>query len=134
MFAEDAVAVDNGVGEARARDAIRARVAAMLAAFPDLRLERKLLLVDEACNADEWLLTGTHRGEYLGIAPSGRRLEVHGATFSRFGHDGLVVHDVAGLLNQRPPAEPMAAACPLPTPAAAGPAPVRPQNAYSSAK
>ena len=56
-------------------------------------------------NADEWTLTGTHLGEYFGIAPTGRRIEVDGATFSRFGADGLVVHDtnyidVAGLLNQ----------------------------------
>jgi predicted ester cyclase len=90
------------------RDAIRSRVAAMLAAFPDLRLERKLLLVDKGCNADEWLMTGTHRGEYVGIAPTGRRIEVHGATFSRFRHDGMVVHDtnyieVQGRLHQLVP-------------------------------
>jgi steroid delta-isomerase-like uncharacterized protein len=105
VFAEDAVVVDNGVGEARGRDAIRGRVAAMLAAFPDLRLERRSLLVDTAANADEWTLTATHQGEYLGFQPTGRRVVVHGATFSRFGPDGLVVHDtnyvdVPGLLSQ----------------------------------
>lgn len=108
VFAEDAVVVDNGVSEERGRDAIRTRVTAMLSAFPDLRLERKLLLIDEGGNADEWVLTGTHRGEYFGIAPTGRKVEVHGATFSRFGDDGLVVHDtnyidVQGLLNQLAP-------------------------------
>jgi steroid delta-isomerase-like uncharacterized protein len=105
VFADDAVIVDNGVGEARGREAIRARVAGMLAAFPDLRLDRRSLVVDAGANADEWTLTGTHRGEYFGIAPTGRRIEVDGATFSRFGADGLVVHDtnyvdVAALLNQ----------------------------------
>jgi steroid delta-isomerase-like uncharacterized protein len=105
VFAEDAVVVDSGVGEARGRDAIRDRVDAMLAAFPDLRLERRSLLVDTAANADEWTLTATHQGEYLGFAPTGRTIVVHGATFSRFGPDGLVVHDtnyvdVQGLLNQ----------------------------------
>ena len=105
VFADDAVIVDSGVGEVRGRAAIRARVAGMLAAFPDLRLDRRSLLVDAGANADEWTLTGTHLGEYFGIAPTGRRIEVDGATFSRFGADGLVVHDtnyidVAGLLNQ----------------------------------
>jgi steroid delta-isomerase-like uncharacterized protein len=105
VFDDDAVVVDSGVGEARGRAAIRARVAGMLAAFPDLRLERRFLLVDDGANADEWTLTGTHLGEYFGIAPTGRRIEVAGATFSRFGPDGLVVLDtnyvdVQGLLNQ----------------------------------
>jgi steroid delta-isomerase-like uncharacterized protein len=105
VFADDAVVVDTGIGEVRGREAVRDRVAALLAAFPDLRLTRRSLVVDEAANADEWTLTGTHQGEYLGIAPTGRTIEVHGATFSRFGPDGLVVHDtnyvdVQALLNQ----------------------------------
>jgi steroid delta-isomerase-like uncharacterized protein len=105
VFADDAVVIDSGVGEVRGRDSIRARVAGMLAGFPDLRLDRKSLLVDDGGNADEWTLTGTHLGEYFGMAPTGRRIEVKGATFSRFGPDGLVVHDtnyidVQGLLNQ----------------------------------
>jgi steroid delta-isomerase-like uncharacterized protein len=105
VFADDAVVIDSGVGEVRGREAIRARVAGMLAAFPDLRLERRSLLVDDGANADEWTLTGTHLGEYSGIAATRRRIVVDGATFSRFGPDGLVVHDinyldVAGLLNQ----------------------------------
>jgi steroid delta-isomerase-like uncharacterized protein len=105
VFAEDAVVVDLGVGEVRGRAAIRARVAAMLAGFPDLRLERKLLLVDADANADEWVMTGTHRGDYFGIPATGRGVEIHGATVSRFGPDGLVVHDtnyvdVQGLVNQ----------------------------------
>jgi C-1 hydroxylase len=105
VFAEDAVVVDSGVGEVRGREAIRARGAGMLAAFPDLRLDRRSLVVDDRANADEWTLTGTHQGEYFGLAATGRPIEVHGATFSRFGPDGLVVHDtnyvdVQGLLRQ----------------------------------
>ena len=50
-------------------------------------------------------MTGTHTGDYLGIAPTGRGVEVRGATFSEFGDDGLVVRDthyvdVASLLRQ----------------------------------
>jgi len=39
-------------------------------------------------------MTGTHRGELFGLAPTGRRVRVEGATFSRLGADGLVVQDV----------------------------------------
>ena len=52
-----------------------------------------MLLVDEARNADQWTMTGTHRGPWLGLAPTGRRVEVRGATFSEFRADGLVIRD-----------------------------------------
>ena len=106
VFAEDAVVreVGNPV-EAHGRAAIRARAAALLAAFPDFRLERVALVVDGATDADRWVMTGTHRGELFGIPPTGRQVRVEGATFTRLGPDGLVVEDVhhtdlAGLMRQ----------------------------------
>ena len=106
IFAENAVIREiGGAGELRGRDAVRARAATLLAAFPDLRLERLELVIDGDRHADRWVLTGTHRGELFGLAPSGRRVRVEGATFTRLGADGLVVEDVhlsdvAGLLAQ----------------------------------
>jgi steroid delta-isomerase-like uncharacterized protein len=105
VFADDAVVRETSGGELRGREAIRARAAALLAAFPDLRLERLALVIDGDCHADRWVLTGTHRGPFLGLAPTGRRVRVEGATFSRLDGDGLVVEDVhvadmAGLLAQ----------------------------------
>ena len=94
-----------GAGESRGRAAVRDRAAALFAAFPDLRLERVELLIDGDRHADRWVLTGTHRGSLFGIEPSGRRVRIEGATFTRLGADGLVVEDVhmsdvAGLLAQ----------------------------------
>jgi len=106
VFAEDAVVREVGNPlEARGRDAIRARAAALLRAFPDFRLERVALVVDGPSHADRWVMTGTHRGELFGIPPTGRAVRVEGATFTRLGDGGLVgedVHytDVAGLLRQ----------------------------------
>lgn len=106
VFAEDAVVREIGMPhETRGRAAIRERAAALLAAFPDLRLERVELLIDGDRHADRWVLTGTHQGHLLGVAPSGRRVRIEGATFTRLDADGLVaedVHlsDVAGLLAQ----------------------------------
>jgi steroid delta-isomerase-like uncharacterized protein len=94
IFAEDAEIVDVMTGETiKGRDAIREQAAARFAAFPDFRLERRMLLVDGTTNSDQWVMTGTHRGEFLGLAPTGRRVEVAGATFSEFADDGLVVRD-----------------------------------------
>jgi steroid delta-isomerase-like uncharacterized protein len=106
IFAEDAEIVDVMTGETiKGRVAIREQAAARFAAFPDFRLERRVLLVDGATNADQWVMTGTHEGEFLGLAPTGRRVEVAGATFSEFAEDGLVTRDthyidVGALLRQ----------------------------------
>ena len=106
VFAEDAVLREAGrPDEVRGRAAIRARAAALLAAFPDFRLERVVLLIDGDRHADRWVMTGTHSGELFGIPPTGRAVRLEGATFTRLGADGLVVEDVhhvdyAGLMAQ----------------------------------
>ena len=106
VFAENAMVREVGNPlEAHGRTAIRARAAALLAAFPDFRLERQALVIDGTAHADRWVMTGTHRGELFGIAPTGRTVRVEGATFTRLGADGLVVEDVhftdlAGLMRQ----------------------------------
>jgi steroid delta-isomerase-like uncharacterized protein len=95
VFADDAVIRDVGSADVvRGRAAIRARAADLLAAFPDFALRQLDLIVGEDANADRWEATGTHRGRFLGMAATGRRIQVEGATFSRFDADGLVVEDV----------------------------------------
>jgi steroid delta-isomerase-like uncharacterized protein len=94
VFAEDAEIVDVMTGEViKGRDAIRAQASARFAGFSDFRLERRMLLIDGATNSDQWVMSGTHDGEFLGLAPTGKRVEVAGATFSEFRDDGLVVRD-----------------------------------------
>ena len=106
VFAEDAVVREAGSAtEARGRDGVRARAVALLTAFPDFHLERIELVIDGDRHADRWVMTGTHRGELYGIPPTGKRVRVEGATFTRLGPDGLVAADVhftdlAGLLRQ----------------------------------
>jgi steroid delta-isomerase-like uncharacterized protein len=95
VFSADAELFEAGRSEPfRGRAAIRERAQALLTAFPDLTLERVELVIDGERHADRWVMTGTHRGELFGLAPTGRRARVEGATFSRLGADGLVVQDV----------------------------------------
>ena len=94
IFAEDAEIVDVAASQTiRGRDAIRRRASDLIDAFPDFHLERRMLLIDGTTNADRWVMTGTHEGVYFGLEPTGRRVEVHGATFSEFDDAGLVVRD-----------------------------------------
>jgi hypothetical protein len=41
-----------------------------------------MLMIDGETNAHQWVMRGTHIGSYLGIEPTGRTVEVSGATFS----------------------------------------------------
>lgn len=95
VFAEDAVLRDAGRSEEiRGRAAIRARAAALLGGFSDFRLERLALVIDGDAHADRWTMSGTHDGELFGIAPTGRRVRLEGATFTRLDARGLVGEDV----------------------------------------
>jgi steroid delta-isomerase-like uncharacterized protein len=106
VFADDAVVREAGRSEeGRGRAAVRARAAALLEAFPDLRLERIELVIDGDRHADRWVLSGTHSGTLFGVPPTGKKVRVEGATFTRMGEDGLVaedihLYDLAGLLAQ----------------------------------
>jgi predicted ester cyclase len=87
--------VDAGAPEPiRRRDAIRNRAIELLRAFENFELERVELVIEPPSNADRWVVTAKHTGFFLGIEPTGRTIRVEGATFSRFGDDGLVVRDV----------------------------------------
>ena len=61
--------------------------------------------------AFRWLMSGTHRGEFLGVAPTGERIEAMGMDIVRITEGEIVEHwgefDVMGMLRQlgviRPP-------------------------------
>jgi uncharacterized protein (TIGR02246 family) len=61
-------------------------------AFPDLMLNTEDLLVDGDRAALLCRITGSHAGEFFGVAPTGRRIEVAGAFIYRL-QDGRIVHD-----------------------------------------
>jgi len=53
--------------------ALKQRVAALRSAFPDVAVETRQVLVDEALVALHLLGSGTHRGLFQGCPPTGRR-------------------------------------------------------------
>jgi steroid delta-isomerase-like uncharacterized protein len=58
----------------------KAGVAELFAAFPDFRAVTEDLVIDEAGNkvAVLWTATGTHRGTFMGVASTGKRIEFAG--------------------------------------------------------
>jgi predicted ester cyclase len=73
-------------------------------AFPDLVFTTEDLIVDDTRIALLCRITGSHAGEFFGMQPTGRRIEVAGAFIYRL-EGGLIVHerrilDFTGLLVQ----------------------------------
>ncbi|HEV2790818.1 MAG TPA: ester cyclase [Solirubrobacterales bacterium] len=91
-------------GEARGRRGQRRAVDYFLAAFPDLRNEIELLLAEDDLVAAHQRWRGTHRGEFLGVLATGKRVEFTSTAVLRL-RDDLIAQawdelDVAGLLTQ----------------------------------
>ena len=60
--------------------------------FPDMTfaVSRRFARGEEI--AEEWIMAGTHGGKYLGIPPTGRRVEIRGSSLIRM-RDGKFVSD-----------------------------------------
>jgi steroid delta-isomerase-like uncharacterized protein len=80
LLTEDCV-LDRDGDEARGREAVKRVLGQLYRAIPDLeyRLDDAISSGDKT--AIRWEGHGTHRGEYLGMPPTGRALSYGGITF-----------------------------------------------------
>jgi predicted ester cyclase len=85
-------------------DAWRAELEVFTQAFPDGHHVIEEVLVDGSHGVSRCRFVGTHSGEFLGVAPTGRKVTVNGIHVDRFQGDALVAHrgqlDLHGLLQQ----------------------------------
>ena len=106
VFADDYVRHDFRPGEAAPGPQGQMDIAAAFrSAFPDLVWAVDFVFGDGEYVAGRWTATGTHEGEWAGVAPTGRRVQFSGANLFRFGDDGKVVEiwnhrDDLGLMQQ----------------------------------
>src|ERR1700694_2248271 len=73
-------------------------------AFPDVQLAINDLIAEGDKVVTRWTATGTHKGELMGIAPTGKRVTVTGCDIEQY-QDGKVVeawasYDMLGMLQQ----------------------------------
>jgi steroid delta-isomerase-like uncharacterized protein len=85
-------------------EALKQFLASMLAAFPDIRFT----IQDQVAEGDKlvtrWSCTGTHLGELVGLAPTGKQVTFSGMAIVRIV-DGKIVEqweesDALGILQQ----------------------------------
>jgi steroid delta-isomerase-like uncharacterized protein len=87
---------------AETRDEFLARIGAFRQAFLDLRMTVDEMLADGDRVITRWSATGTHEGEFRGIAPTGKTVTVTGIAIDRVVDgkrvEGWAEIDTLGLL------------------------------------
>lgn len=77
----------------------------MIEAFPDFAVDVEQMVADDENVAFAYTITGTHRGNFFGVPPTGRRIRARGLQISRFNSDAMMVErwgssDQLGILQQ----------------------------------
>ena len=104
VVAPAAVDHDPAPGQGPGPEGYQAMFTDLRRAFPDLHVEVEHLLATEDELAFAYTITGTHRGDLAGHAPTGRQVRFRGMQISRF-EDGKLVErwgssDELGMMRQ----------------------------------
>ena len=104
VFAANAVRYDPATGVATGIESIRAIMQSLLTAFPDLLLTIDQELADEDCAILRWTATGTHNGDFQGIAPTDKPINVKGNSVYQCTEGKIIaehsIWDALGMLKQ----------------------------------
>ena len=92
LIATDYVYHSPGSPDMRGPEGFKQLISMYRAAFPDLLMVIDDMLAEGDRVAVRWTATGTHRGELMGIPPTGKRVTTSGLIISRFA-GGKVVED-----------------------------------------
>jgi len=88
----------------RGPEDVKEFVSSYLAAFPDARITVEQQLCEGDLVATRWTGRGTHKGELMGVQPTGKLVNVTGLTISRLSGDKIVEEyqswDTLGMLQQ----------------------------------
>ncbi len=91
LLAPDYVSYAPGDPEiSRGPEDIKQIVRAYHSAFPDINFAVEQQVAEGDMVVTRWIARGTHRGEFLGVPPSGRRIEVSGMSMDRISGGRIV--------------------------------------------
>ena len=86
------------------RERFKAMILGFRSAFPDLKLAVHDIFGADDKVVSRWTITGTHRGPFLGIAPTANHVSIDGIAIDRFDDgmriEGWAQFDKLGLLRQ----------------------------------
>jgi steroid delta-isomerase-like uncharacterized protein len=103
IFAPDFVAHEADQ-DIRGPEGVRQFILMLRAAFPDLQVTVEDVLAEGDKVVQRWSAHGSHQGELMGLAPSGKRIFVAGITISRFEGGKVAeeweLYDMMGMMQQ----------------------------------
>jgi steroid delta-isomerase-like uncharacterized protein len=95
---------DPPLGVSADREGMRSVGAMMRAAFPDWRSDQHLVVGEGDIVVEHFTATGTHRGDVMGVPPSGERVSLRGINIFRLDAGRIVERwgrlDDLGFLSQ----------------------------------
>jgi steroid delta-isomerase-like uncharacterized protein len=102
-FAPDFVAHEADQ-DIRGPEGVRQFIVMLRAAFPDLQVTVEDVLAEGDKVVQRWSARGSHQGELMGLAPSGKRISVAGITISHFEGGKVAeeweLYDTMGMMQQ----------------------------------
>jgi len=89
----------------RDREGFKKLFRMLIGAFPDLRFSTEFMVAEGDMVGAFSSVQGTHRGEFMGIAPTGNSFTIRNADYCRFTDDGLIAEhwglvDMASMMRQ----------------------------------
>jgi predicted ester cyclase len=104
FFAADFVSHNNPPGFPPGVEGVKRFFTTFRDGFPDVSVEIDELMVEGDLVAVATTFTGTHEGELMGVAPTGRRVSVTGIDIVRVAGGKIAEHrgltDIVGLMRQ----------------------------------
>jgi steroid delta-isomerase-like uncharacterized protein len=91
---------DSGIGP----EAYKRNVARYVTGFPDVRFTVEDMVAENDKVAVSWTISGTHKGEFRGVSPTGKKVSIEGITINHIADgkimDSYVSWDTLGLMQQ----------------------------------
>jgi steroid delta-isomerase-like uncharacterized protein len=104
LVVEDFVELDPLPGQQQGREGLKAIVAQIRAAFPDIHWVIDEVIAEGDKVASRFTWSGTHRGEFLRIPPTGKTIQVKGVVIDRLAAgkmaDSRILMDNFAMLQQ----------------------------------
>ncbi len=105
VFSPDVVDHDPAPDQGPGPDGFKTFFSALRTAFPDMQIEVQHAVEDDENIAIAYTLTGTHEGNFEGIEPTGKKIEVRGMQIARFDENAKISErwgssDELGILKQ----------------------------------
>jgi steroid delta-isomerase-like uncharacterized protein len=105
LFTDDCVYEDVTFGAINhGKKELRAFAEGVFAGVPDFKVELKVRFLADTWGGIEWVMSGTHKGDFPGMPATGKRFSTRGVTILEL-HDGKIRRnsdywDAAGVMRQ----------------------------------